>query len=140
MAEFKFGIKSESRLDQVHPTLVLVMRESLAYGIMDFAITEGHRDEETQNKYYYAKPSKSKVKFPDGKHNKIPALAVDVVPYIKGDASWHNLHCCILAGVILSAAAKLGIEVRWGGNWNMDSEPITDQEFQDLVHFELVGY
>lgn len=36
------------------------------------------------------------------------------------------------------ATVKLGIDIRWGGNWDMDGEPVTDQNFQDLVHFELV--
>jgi len=32
----------------------------------------------------------------------------------------------------------LEVDLRWGGNWDMDGEPITDQDFQDLVHFEEV--
>jgi hypothetical protein len=32
----------------------------------------------------------------------------------------------------------VGVMIRWGGNWDMDGEPITDQDFQDLVHFELI--
>jgi peptidoglycan L-alanyl-D-glutamate endopeptidase CwlK len=31
----------------------------------------------------------------------------------------------------------LGVKLRWGGNWDRDGEPVTDQDFQDLVHFEL---
>ena len=78
------------------------------------------------------------MKWPDGKHNKMPSEAVDVVPYINGKASWDKLHCCVLAGIVLACAVRLGESVRWGGNWDMDGEPITDQDFQDLVHFELV--
>ena len=48
------------------------------------------------------------------------------------------MHCCVLAGIILTCAVKRGIKIRWGGNWDMDSEPITDQDFQDLVHYERV--
>ncbi len=136
--KFKFGRRSEIHLDQTSPGLVLVMREALAHGVMDFTIIESFRDEETQNAYFYAKPQKSKVKFPNGKHNKKPAKANDAVPYINGKLSWNKLHCCVLAGIILTCAAKLGIKIRWGGNWDMDSEPITDQDFQDLVHFEEV--
>jgi len=38
----------------------------------------------------------------------------------------------------LSVGKMLEVDLRWGGNWDMDGEPITDQDFQDLVHFEEV--
>ena len=136
--KFKFGKKSEMHLDQTSSGLSFVMREALARGVMDFTIIESFRDEETQNAYFYAEPQKSRVKFPHGKHNKKPAKAVDAVPWINRDVSWNKLHCCVLAGVVLAVASNLGIKIRWGCNWDMDSEPITDQDFQDLVHFEEV--
>jgi len=37
---------------------------------------------------------------------------------------------------MLAAAALAKVKIRWGGNWDMDGEPVTDQEFQDLVHYE----
>jgi len=135
----KFGNTSEFNLSTVHFDLQLVAREALAMGLMDFSITEGHRGKELQNEYYNADPPKSRVKFPDGKHNKIPAEAFDAVPWIKDHISYNKAHCCVLAGIILTCAKKLGVGMRWGGNWDMDTEPVTDQDFQDLVHFELIG-
>jgi len=132
-----FGKKSGEKLDQTSYGIQYVMREALATQVMDFSVIEGHRGKDKQDEYYAS--GKSKVRFPDGKHNKKPAKAVDAVPYIDGSLSWNKLHCCVLAGVILACAAKLGISIRWGGNWDMDGEPITDQDFQDLVHFEEVG-
>ena len=66
----KFGKTSEYNLNTLHFALQLVAREALAMGLMDFSITEGHRDKELQNKYY--DEGKSRLKYPDGKHNKIP--------------------------------------------------------------------
>jgi len=134
--KYKFGRVSLGRLDTCHPALQYIMKEALSYGVMDFTIVEGHRPKEKQEEYY--RTGKSKVQFPKGKHNKIPSLAVDIAPWINGSISWNKFHCCILNGIILSAASKLGIKLRWGGNWDMDEEPITDQDFQDLVHYELV--
>lgn len=134
--KFKFGKTSQMKLYTVHPDLEIIMGDALDTGIMDFSIIEGHRRQVEQNKYYDL--GKSRVKFPDGKHNKIPSKAVDAAPFINGKVSWNRLHCCVLAGIILACAAKRGIKLRWGGNWDMDGEPITDQDFQDLVHFELV--
>lgn len=133
----KFSEASARRLLTCHLDLQRLAREALAMGLIDFTITEGHRDMETQNRYY--DQGKSRVKYPDGKHNKKPSRAFDAVPWIKDHISYNHLHCCVLAGIILTCAKKLGIDVRWGGNWDMDSEPITDQDFQDLVHFELIG-
>jgi hypothetical protein len=30
------------------------------------------------------------------------------------------------------------LKLRWGGDWDMDTE-VKDNKFDDLVHFELVG-
>lgn len=133
--KYKFGTRSLDKLCSADYGLQSVMQVAIDTGIMDFSITEGHREEAVQNKYFES--GKSKVKWPDGKHNKTPSEAVDVVPFISDKASWNKLHCCVLAGVILACASRLGISIRWGGNWDMDGEPITDQDFQDLVHFEL---
>ena len=114
----------------------MVVNDALGIALIDFVVTEGHRGEETQNKYF--KQGKSKLRFPHGKHNADPSEAVDLVPWIKDHISYNKAHCCVLAGIVLTCAKKLGIGVRWGGNWDMDSEPITDQDFQDLVHYELI--
>lgn len=135
--KFTFGKRSQFHLDQLSYSLAYVLREALAYGIMDFSIIESFRDAATQDAYYA--DGRSKVYYPNSKHNLIPAKAGDVVPYIDGSLSWNKLHCCVLAGIILAASAKLGIGVRWGGDWGMDGEPITDQQFNDLVHYEEVG-
>lgn len=134
--KFNFGKISQMKLYTVHPDLEIIMEDALDTGIMDFSIIEGHRGRTKQNRYYDL--GKSKVKFPDGKHNEEPSQAVDAAPFINGKVSWNKLHCCVLAGIILACAAKRGIKIRWGGNWDMDNEPITDQDFQDLVHYELV--
>ena len=134
--KYNFGSSSRENLGTADPVIQKIMRDALATGIMDFSITEGHRPQAQQNRYYDL--GKSKVKWPDGKHNEMPSEAVDAVPYINGGISWNKLHCCVLAGIILACAAKRGIKLRWGGNWDMDSEPITDQDFQDLVHYEIV--
>ena len=57
--------------------------------------------------------------------------------------SYMEAHCFIkseynrLAGIMLSCAKHLGLELRWGGDWDSDSNTL-DQDFIDLPHFELV--
>lgn len=116
-----------------------IMDKALATGLMDMKWLEGHRGKEKQDEYFYATPQKSKLPWPKGEHNALPSNAADVCPVVNGKISWDKTHCCVLAGIILAVAVQLGYVVRWGGNWDMDGEPITDQDFQDLVHFEFKG-
>ena len=133
---YSFGKKSELALSGCDFALQNIARQALAMGIMDFMVIEGQRSDETQHKYFVEGKSKVDAGSPAAKHNRKPSEALDAAPYINGNLSWNKLHCCVLAGIILAVAAKLGYKIRWGGNWDMDGEPITDQDFQDLVHYE----
>ena len=136
MGKYSFGVQSSINLEQCCFDLQYVMNNAIAMDLMDFSITEGYRGKARQNRFFDI--GKSRVKWPDGKHNSIPSKAVDAVPYINNKSSYNKLHCCVLAGIILATAKKLGIEIRWGGNWDQDGEPVTDQGFQDLVHYEVL--
>jgi peptidoglycan L-alanyl-D-glutamate endopeptidase CwlK len=64
-------------------------------------------------------------------------MAVDMVPLQTGTIEWNKLrHFDVMAGVVLAAAADLGIHIRWGGDWDGDLN-VYDQEFNDLCHFEI---
>ena len=41
------------------------------------------------------------------------------------------------AGYVLAVADQQRLQLRWGGDWDMDGD-FLDQRFDDLVHFELV--
>ncbi len=130
----EFSARSRRNLETCHPDL----QELFNRVVEDFdcTITEGHRDEATQNFYFDAKPQVTKVKWPDSKHNKIPSMAVDVVPYPVDYKDRDRFH--LFAGFVLGIASILGIRLRWGGDWNGDTE-VADNTFDDLPHYELVG-
>lgn len=101
---------------------------------MDCSILEGYRNRSNQNKAYRKK--KSKLKYPQSKHNRKPSLAVDVAPYPIG---WQDRErFCLLAGVVKGIAHSKGIEIRWGGDFNSNNI-ISDESFVDMPHFELIG-
>jgi peptidoglycan L-alanyl-D-glutamate endopeptidase CwlK len=131
------GRRSKGELATCCDDIQNVIRLYMEWQLMDCTVVEGHRDKATQNKYFAE--NKSRIKFPKGKHNTQPSNAVDIAPYINGAISWKRVHCIYLAGGLVSAGRCLGINIRWGGNWDMDGEPITDQNFQDLVHFEVIN-
>lgn len=77
----------------------------------------------------------SKVKV--GKHNVLPALAVDLQPYPVVDASLRE-DLSYLAGLAVAYGILRGYRIRWGGDWNGDGNT-ADNKFDDLFHFELQG-
>jgi peptidoglycan L-alanyl-D-glutamate endopeptidase CwlK len=98
----------------------------------DCTILEGHRDQERQDRM--VEEGKSQVRWPDGKHNTVLSMAVDVTPY---PIAWDDRERqTLFAGYVLATAKALGVELRWGGDWDRDTE-VRDNRFDDLVHFEL---
>ena len=99
---------------------------------VDCSVLEGHRDQIKQNKFY--EEGKSKVKYPAGRHNKYPSMACDAVPYPIDWDDRERFH--LFAGFVLGVANQMGIELRWGGDWNQNFE-VDDNKFDDFPHFEL---
>lgn len=128
-----FSDSSQRKLDECHPYLQLVCHRVIK--IYDFTVITGYRDKATQNRL--VEQGKSKVKWPNSKHNRDPSHAVDIAPY---PIDWDELNRFYhLGGMMLAAAHDLGIELRWGGDWDRDTE-FDDQTFNDLPHFELYNY
>lgn len=132
-----FSQASFSKLSTCHPDLQTVFFEVIRS--FDCTILEGFRDQEDQDKAFME--GKSQLKWPHGKHNSQPSMAVDVAPY---PVEWQNVkRFCWFAGYVLGIAQKLKDEgkiihaLRWGGDWNHDFD-INDNKFNDLVHFEII--
>ena len=134
----RFSRKSRERLEGVDPRLVLLLQEVVKY--FDIVVIEGKRSQEIQNEL--VKQGKSKTKF--GKH--VLGMAVDIAPYdptVKGKIDWNardDFH--YMGGFVLGIACKMGINVRWGGDWSSSSlakevRTTKDNNFDDLVHFEI---
>lgn len=134
----KYSQRSLDKLAQVDPKLIHLFTNVVKY--YDNTILTGHRNKEEQDAHYYAK--RSKVKWPNSKHNKYPSKAVDAAPYPIPDNwgadHWKDLvHFYIFAGIVKYEAKRLGLSIRWGGDWNSDND-FKDNRFEDLVHFELI--
>lgn len=127
-----YSVRSKSRLEQCHPDLQRVFNEVIRY--FDCTITEGYRSKEDQNRYF--DEGRTKVRFPGSKHNKTPALAVDATPYPVDYRDRERQ--TYFAGFVLGLAQGMGVELRWGGDWDQDTE-VTDNVFDDFPHFELRG-
>ena len=127
----KFGKRSKENLSTCHEDLQKLFNEVIKH--VDCSVLEGHRDERTQDKYY--EEGKTKVRYPMGRHNSKPSRAVDVVPY---PVDWNDRErFTLFSGFVLGMAARMGIAIRWGGDWNMNFQ-VNDNKFDDFPHFELV--
>ena len=126
----KFSKKSLSKLETCDKRLQdLFLRVVKKF---DCTILEGHRSKDRQNKLF--DEGKSKLKYPKGKHNSLPSKAVDVAPY---PIDWNDRErFTYFAGYILGIAYQMGLKIRWGGDWDMDTQ-VKDNNFDDLPHFEI---
>jgi hypothetical protein len=109
-------------------------------GVVEFhdcTIFCGHRGEAAQNAAF--EDESSGKRWPDSRHNAYPSLAVDAGPWPIGDRYWDDRErFTLFAGIVIGYARAKGILLRWGGNWDRDTE-VADNTFDDLVHFEIVG-
>ena len=127
----RFGKRSMANLEDVHPLLVDWALELVT--IMDCSVISGVRDLTTQREYVSLGVSKTMNSMhliqPDGYGH-----AVDIAPY---PIKWERTRSFdLLAGIGLGLAFKMGIKIRWGGDWDQDMD-VYDQRFNDLGHFEI---
>jgi peptidoglycan L-alanyl-D-glutamate endopeptidase CwlK len=105
---------------------------------LDLTITEGHRGEAAQNAALAS--GASTLAWPQSKHNTLPARAFDFVPYPFAGTGpdWRDLaRFARIAGALQLIAAREGLRIRWGGDWDRDGRT-TDETFVDAGHIELV--
>ena len=125
-----FGKKSQERLNTCDPRLVELFEEVVEH--FDCTVIQGYRDEAEQNKAF--EDGFSKLKYPKGSHNKYPSLAVDIAPYPIDWKDRDRFH--LFAGFVKGIASQMGLNIRWGGDWNSDTHT-KDNNFDDLPHFEI---
>ncbi len=125
-----FSEQSRSNLGECDERLQALFNRVIEH--FDCAVIEGHRPEKAQNAAYEA--GRSRLRWPESKHNSRPARAVDVVPYPVDWEDDRRFH--LFAGFVLATAEAMDIPVRWGGDWDQDTH-WKDQSFHDLPHFEL---
>ena len=128
----RFSKRSEAKLATCDPKLQQLFNEVIKG--FDCSILVGHRGQFEQAKAVIE--GRSKVHWPNSKHNSSPSQAVDVAPYPIDWEDRERFH--LFAGYVLGIASQLNIPIRWGGDWDMDTE-VKDNTFDDLVHFELAS-
>ena len=114
---YKFSARSLSRMNGVHPDLVAVMKLAIQRSPIDFTVLEGTRTLERQKKLVASGASKTL----NSRH--LSGHAIDVAPLVGGKVSWDWPVYYRLEPVIKAAAAELGVEIEWGGDWSFKDGP-----------------
>lgn len=137
---YSFGSVSRARLKGVHPDMVRVLERAIQITKQDFGITCGVRTKQEQAALYAqgrTKPGPIVTWTLNSRHLPGPdslGRAVDVAP---APVDWNTpSKFDAIADAILTAAKELGIEVRWGADWDQDGNPRERGE-SDSPHFEL---
>lgn len=116
---YQLGTKSREKLQGVHPDLVAVVEKAIRISEQDFSVGEGLRSVERQKELFNTGRSKTM----NSRH--LTGHAVDLFPY---PISWDWAHFYPIADAMKEAAADLGVELEWGGDW---------KGFPDGPHFQL---
>jgi peptidoglycan L-alanyl-D-glutamate endopeptidase CwlK len=103
----------------------------------DHTVVCAHRGAEAQEEAF--RNGKSKVHYPNSRHNSYPSLALDLAPWDAdvGRIDWGaRERFILLAGMGLQLAYEMGLPITWGGDWDNDTY-MRDHSFQDFPHFQL---
>jgi peptidoglycan L-alanyl-D-glutamate endopeptidase CwlK len=124
----EFSSRSKKRLEECHQDIQILMNYAIQF--IDFSVICGHRGEEEQNKAF--DDGFSKLRFPNSKHNKMPSLAIDIIPY--PFESWDDIDSFKELGTTIKTMAwllkKYGAiehDIEWGGDWT----------WKDYPHYQL---
>jgi len=139
-----WSVQSQNRLATCHPDLQLLFNTVLQ--IFNCSVTCGHRGQAEQDIAFAS--GNSKKKWPDGEHNSLPSMAIDVRPIPTGfklddNNRNHIKYYYHFAGIVLGVAdmlfqqGRMTHRVRFGGDWNTNDN-FEDNSFNDLYHWELV--
>ena len=132
---FEFGPKSLKELGTCRYDLKRIAHAVLK--LKDHSVIKGHRNQAEQDVAFFASPPRSKLRWPDGKHNQNPSIAMDVktwpVPETEAALREDQLY---LLGLYVGVANGQGLTLRTGADWDRDGE-IADNGFDDFFHVEI---
>lgn len=130
----KFSEESIKKLVTCDSRLQLVAKEAIKQ--VDFKIIHGHRSIAEQDALF-KQGGVTKKRGGDSKHNFYPSMAFDFIPSPFKEDDWDKIHkFTYVAGIIMATGFKLGVRLRYGGDFDMDGN--LSGGF-DWGHIEILG-
>lgn len=132
---FKYSKNSFLNKESCHSDLQAILNILITF--YDHSVIFGYRGEKDQNIRY--ERGDSDLKYPYSKHNKKPAMAVDIIPYpggYKAPREQFIIMATLFIGIAkgLKATGIISHDIRWGADWNGGFK-VKDQDFG---HLELI--
>lgn len=137
MSKYTLSERSLKRMEGVESDLQKVVQMAIGRTPVDFGVAwlGGFRTPEEQNQLFKDGHSKCDGYAKLSKHQF--GEAVDLQVFVGGTAVKSEKMQCVVAGVVASCACALGVNIRWGGDWDSDGD-MRDNTFNDLYHFEII--
>ena len=121
---FKLGKSSMAELVGVDARLVEIVKLAITTTTQDFTVFDGLRTAADQRALYNRGASQIDGYSKIGKHQAQSngfGHAVDLVPWINGQAVWDWDAIYEIADAVVAAAKELDTPLRWGGCWGHTS-------------------
>lgn len=126
---YSWGPTSTAHLETCHPLLITLFRRVIKRTDLphDMSIICGHRGKAAQDAAFAS--GNSRVRWPRGKHNKLPSQAVDVVPFINDKQEHRNAdvfrkHVPMVkdewAKMVAEGLVPEGVTLESGADWGWD--------------------
>lgn len=153
-------LKHEEKLDGVNEALVKAVKLGVSRLGFDCVVSEGLRSKEQMRVNWgkgrtgaqciacgidpkYAQPGAGKVTWLANPYNSKHGQgeAADVYPLVGGKLATVHANLPLFRAMydaVMGAAQEQGVSLRYGGNWDRDSNLFETGE-DDAVHFELIG-
>jgi peptidoglycan L-alanyl-D-glutamate endopeptidase CwlK len=133
---FKLSERSLERAKDVNPKLINLILLAIRRTPIDFGVAwmGGKRTAEEQNQLFKEGYSQCDGYEKLSKHQSGDAIDLNI--FVGSKLVENKEMLCVVAGVMFSCATELGIDLRWGGNWDKDGD-IRDNKFNDMYHFEI---
>jgi len=114
---FKLSDRSLGRLEGVDDRLVAVAKYAIGITNVDFGIPHlgGLRTMDQQRELFEKKASQTM------KSKHLEGIAIDTVAYIGPRVSWELSLYDDIADAMKEAANDIGVKLRWGAAWHIDS-------------------
>lgn len=125
---FKLSKRSLSRLEGVNEDMVKVVTTAIGISKIDFGVICGLRTIEEQRELV----AKGASKTMKSKH--IDGMAVDLMAYIGGRASWELDLYDDIADAMKIAADEHNVQIRWGAAWHIPDLREWDSSMQDAMN------
>lgn len=130
---YRFGRTSRKNLSTADGRLQELA--NIVLKIKDHSVVKGHRNQREQHTAFI--DGHSELDWPNGKHNALPSLAIDVQTYPLPDTNQElREEQLYLLGLYKGIAYERGIPIRSGSDWDRDGE-IADNSFDDFFHVEI---